>query len=68
MSWRKGNALFREIWPLILKYIPDEEREWRVQFTAEMLKLLMNCDADPGDFHGIHREVDEALKIANPPL
>jgi hypothetical protein len=68
MSWRKGAALFRDIWPLILKHVPDEEREWRVEFTADMLKLFLDCDADHNDFFGIHSEVDQALAIADPPL
>ena len=38
MSWRSGSSMFIEFWPLIQRYMP--ERQERIEFTAELLKLL----------------------------
>jgi hypothetical protein len=59
MSWRQGATLFREMWPLIEKHIP--EREYRFEFVMELLEYFMDCDMDGNDLLGFHPEIDEVL-------
>ena len=61
MAWRAGAKLFREIWPLILKYEP--EGNFRREFTTDLLDLFLGCDVDPSDLQGLHPQVDQALKV-----
>ncbi len=61
MAWRAGAELFREIWPLILKY--ESEGNFRLEFTTDLLALFLGCDVDPSDLRGLHPEVDQALRI-----
>lgn len=61
MARRAGAKLFREIWPLILKY--ELERSFRLEFTTDLLNLFLGCDVDPSDLQGLHPEVDQALEI-----
>ena len=62
MSWRSGSKLFAEMWPLIQTNIPD--KEYRVEFTAFLLKKMVQDDMDPWDVEDIHPEVREALRKA----
>ena len=63
MSWRSGSSMFIEFWPIIQRHMPD--REHRVEFTAEILKLFMDSDMDPYDLEGFHPEVDAALAMSD---
>ena len=62
MSWRSGSKLFIEIWPAILSNIPD--RELRVEFTAELLKLFVRDDMDPFDVEDVHPDIRAAMRQA----
>ena len=62
MSWRSGSALFAEIWPAIQKNIP--ERDIRVEFTADLLKLFVSADMDTFDVEDIHPDVRAAMRQA----
>jgi hypothetical protein len=59
MSWRAGALLFREIWPLIQRYIPDDE--FRADFVRGLIEFLENCDMDAADLRRLHPELDKAL-------
>ena len=62
MSWRKGSALFAEMWPLIQSHIPDKEH--RIEFTANLLKQMVRDDMDPFDIEDIDPEVRTAMRQA----
>ena len=55
--------MFIEFWPLIKKYMPD--REHRIEFTAELLQLLVDSDMDPYDVEDIDPDVRAALAQAD---
>ena len=59
MSWRAGAHLFREMWPLIQRHVP--ESEWRAEFTRDLIDYFMDCDMDGTDLRRIHPEIDKAL-------
>jgi hypothetical protein len=59
MAWRAGAKLFREMWPLIQAYIPEEE--FRHEFVRELLSFFMNCDMEGTDLRRLHPEIDKAL-------
>jgi hypothetical protein len=59
MSWRAGAKLFREIWPLIQRHVP--ESEFRADFTRDLIAFLQRCDMDGTDLRRLHPEVDKAL-------
>lgn len=59
MSWRAGAELFAEVWPLIQARLRD--RRVRREFTAGLLRLLVEHDVDPADVADVHPEVRAAL-------
>jgi hypothetical protein len=59
MSWSAGAQLFREIWPLIPKHIP--EADFRKEFVRDLLRFFADCDMDPVDLRRFDPEIDEAL-------
>src|SRR5262245_25795229 len=59
MSWRSGAELFAEVWPLIQARVRDKRQ--RSEFTAGLLRLLIEHDVDPVDVADIHPEVRAAL-------
>ena len=60
MSWRSGSKLFIEIWPAIQSSIPD--RQHRIEFTGELLKLFVKCDMDPYDVEDVHPDIRAAMR------
>jgi hypothetical protein len=50
------------MWPLIQSNIPD--REHRIEFTSDLLTLMVKDDMDPYDIEDIHSEVREAMRVA----
>lgn len=62
MSWRSGSKLFAEMWPVIQANIPDEEH--RIEFTGNLLTLLVENDMDPSDIEDIHPDVRAAMLSA----
>ena len=66
MSWRTGNALFFEIWPLVRSRITDKGE--RLEFTKELLRVFLDFDADPCDFRGRDPEVDGVMDEVDPLL
>jgi hypothetical protein len=60
MSWRAGAKLFREIWPSVKKYIPEDDV--RHEFTRDLLEYFCNCDMDPSDVRGSDPEIDLAIE------
>jgi hypothetical protein len=62
MSWRTGSKLFAEMWPLIQSHIQD--REHRIEFTANLLKQMVRDDMDPFDVEDIHPDVRAAMQRA----
>jgi hypothetical protein len=59
MSWRAGARLFRDIWPLIQVHVP--EKEFRAEFTRDLLDFFLQCDMDGADPRRIHPEINKAL-------
>ena len=59
MSWRAGAKLFREMWPLIQRHIP--ETDFRAEFVKDLLGLFMDCDMDGTDLRRVDPEIDKAL-------
>ncbi len=59
MSWREGAKLFREMWPLIQKHVP--EADFRKEFVRDLLHFFVECDMDGTDLRRFHPEIDEAL-------
>lgn len=62
MSWRAGSKLFAEMWPLIQSNIHD--REHRIDFTRNLLELMVKDDMDPYDIEDVHPEVRAAMRAA----
>ena len=62
MSWRSGSKLFIEIWPAIQANIPD--RQLRIEFTAELLRLFVGNDMDSYDVEDVHPDIRAALRRA----
>jgi hypothetical protein len=62
MSWRSGSSLFIEIWPAVQRYIP--EPEYRIDFTANLLKLFVRDDMDPWDVEDVHPDIRAAMRKA----
>jgi hypothetical protein len=60
MSWSSGSKLFIEIWPFIQSNIPD--REHRIDFIGNLLKLMVRDDMDPFDVEDIHPDVRAAMR------
>ena len=60
MSWRKGSALFLEMWPLIQKHI--EDRNHRIEFTGRLLELFVADDMDTYDVEDVHPEIRAAMQ------
>jgi hypothetical protein len=59
MSWRSDSKLFICIWPAIRSNITD--RVWRIEFTAELLKLFVASDMDPYDVEDLHPDIRAAM-------
>jgi hypothetical protein len=55
--------MFIDFWPLIQEYIPD--RDERVDFTADLLKILVKGDMDPWAVEDLDADVRAALLRAN---
>ena len=62
MSWQSGSSLFIEMWPLIQSRIPD--RKHRIDFTSDLLKLMVRDDMDPYDVEDVHPEIRAAMRRA----
>ncbi len=62
MSWRTGSKLFIEIWPLIQANISD--RQQRVEFTGELLKVFVRGDMDAWDVEDVHPDIRAAMRHA----
>ena len=59
MSWRAGAKLFREMWPLIQRNIPEDD--FRAEFIRDLIDFFQGCDMDGTDLRRIHPEIDKAL-------
>jgi hypothetical protein len=59
MSWRAGARLFRDMWPLIQKHVPEDD--FRKAFVRDLLRFFMDCDMDGTDLRRFHPEIDDAL-------
>jgi hypothetical protein len=59
MSWRAGGKMFREMWPLLQKYI--EQREYRSDFAKRLIAVFEEDDMDPVDLRHLDPELDEIL-------
>jgi len=62
MSWRAGSTLFIKMWPQIQKNMPDEE--FRILFTADLLKLFARWDMDTYEVEDIHPDIRAAMRKA----
>ena len=51
--------MFASFWPVIQEHIPD--RDERIDFTADVLKLLVRGDMDPWDVEDVDSDVRAAL-------
>jgi hypothetical protein len=60
MSWRTGSKLFIEIWPVILSNITD--REERIEFTGQLIKLFTKEDMDTYDIEDVHPDIRAAMR------
>ena len=63
MSWHSGSSMFIDFWPLIQEYLLD--RDERVDFTADLLKIFVKGDMDPWAVEDLHADVRAALARAN---
>lgn len=63
MSWRTGSTIFLEMWPILQARIEDKEE--RIEFTAELLKLFSEWDMDTYDVEDVHPEIRAAMKEAD---
>jgi hypothetical protein len=59
MSWSAGARLFRDIWPLIQRHVPEDE--FRAEFVRDLLDFFQKCDMDGTDLRRVHPEIDKAL-------
>ena len=59
MSWRAGADLFREMWPLIQRQVPDNE--FRAEFVRGLIDFFQGCDMDGTDLRRFHPEIEKAL-------
>ena len=62
MSWRTGTKLFVEMWPLIEANITDKED--RIRFTGELLKVFAREDMDTWEVEDVHPDIRAALRHA----
>ena len=63
MSWRTGSTIFIEMWPILQARIEDKEE--RIEFTAELLKLFSEWDMDTYDVEDVHPDIRAAMKEAD---
>jgi hypothetical protein len=59
MSWHAGARLFRGIWPLIQRHVPQDD--FRAKFVRDLLDFFQQCDMDGTDLRRFHPEIDKAL-------
>lgn len=59
MSWREGAKLFRGVFPLIQRHIPQDE--FRAEFVRDLIDFFQQCDMDGTDLRRVHPEIDKAL-------
>ena len=59
MSWRAGATLFREIFPLIQRHVPEDK--FRAEFVRDLLDFFQSCDMDGTDLRRVHPEIEKAL-------
>jgi len=59
MSWRAGARLFREMWPLIQRHVPEDD--FRAEFVRDLIDFFQGCDMDGTDLRQVHPEIDKAL-------
>jgi hypothetical protein len=59
MSWRAGAKLFREMWPLIQRNVPEDD--FRAEFVRDLVDFFQRCDMDGTDLRRVHPEIDKAL-------
>ncbi len=62
MSWRSGSGLFIEMFPLVQKYIPDDEV--RIEFLADLLQVFVKGDMDTYDVEDVHADIRAAMRLA----
>ncbi len=62
MSWRPGQKLLMQVWPIIEREISIERG--RVEFTTQFLRLLADWDTDWSHTSGVHPDLDEAMRRA----
>ena len=60
MSWRTGSKLFIEMWPLIQDHILD--RQERIEFTGELLRIFKKADMDTWDVEDVHPDIRAAMR------
>ena len=60
MSWRSGSSMFLEFWPLIQRHLP--ERDDRIEFTADLLQLLVKNDMDTWDVEDVDADIRAAMR------
>ena len=63
MSWSTGSTIFIEMWPILQARIEDKEE--RIEFTAELLKLFSEWDMDTYDVEDVHPDIRAAMKEAD---
>lgn len=63
MSWRTGSKLFIEIWPAIKANITD--RNERIDFTANLLRLFVDHDMDTWDVEDVDPDIRAAMRRAD---
>ncbi len=59
MSWRAGEKLFREMWPLIQRHVPEDG--FRAEFVRDLIDFFQSCDMDGTGLRRLHPEIDKAL-------
>jgi hypothetical protein len=59
MSWRAGAKLFRDIFPLIKRQVPEEE--FRAEFVRDLIVFFQHCDMDATDLRRTDPEIEKAL-------
>jgi hypothetical protein len=59
MSWRAGSNLFRDMFPLIKRHVPEEE--FRAEFVRDLIDFFQQCDMDATDLRRIDPEIEKAL-------
>ena len=59
MSWRAGATLFREIFPLIQRHVPEDD--FRAEFVRDLIDFFQRCDMYGAELRRIHPDIEKAL-------